>query len=53
VPLSLGGIAPGVSETAVLTIPANAGAPGSGAVVKASGTYTGGTFGGSYRTTLP
>ncbi|HEU5340656.1 SMP-30/gluconolactonase/LRE family protein [Edaphobacter sp.] len=53
VPQSLGNIAPGGFVTSVVSVPASAGAPGSAAVVKATGTYTGGTFGGSFRTTLP
>jgi hypothetical protein len=53
VPYSLGGIAPGASATATIAIPASAGAPNSRTVMSITGTYTGGTFGGSYRTTLP
>ena len=53
VPQSLGDIAPGAYATAVVSVPAGAGAPGSAAIVKLAGTYTGGTFGGSIRTTLP
>ena len=53
VPQSLGDIAPGGHVTSVVSVPANAGAPGSAAIVKVAGTYTGGTFGGSARTTLP
>ena len=52
-PLLLGGIAPGASAIATLSIPASAGASGSRVVESVTGTYTGGTFGGSYRTTLP
>jgi hypothetical protein len=51
--LSLGNIAPGGSVTASLSVPASAGASGSHVVEKVNGAYTGGTFGGSYRATLP
>jgi regulation of enolase protein 1 (concanavalin A-like superfamily) len=53
VPQSLGDIAPGEHVTSVVSVPASAGAPGSAAIAKVTGTYTGGTFGGSARTTLP
>ncbi|GGA53756.1 hypothetical protein GCM10011507_01130 [Edaphobacter acidisoli] len=53
VPQSLGNIAPGAHVTSVVSVPASAGAPGSAAIAKVTGTYTGGTFGGSSRTTLP
>jgi hypothetical protein len=53
VPYSLGGIAPGASVIATVSIPASAGAPDSRAVMSITGTYTGGTFGGSFRATLP
>ena len=43
-----GGIA-----VATVAFPASAGAPGAAAVEKFTGTYTGGTFGGSFRATLP
>src|SRR6202012_2529575 len=43
-----GGIA-----VATVAFPASAGAPHSASVVKLTGTYTGGTFGGSSRVTLP
>ena len=38
---------------ATVAFPASAGAPNSASVVKLAGTYTGGTFGGSSRVTLP
>lgn len=53
VPYSLGSIAPNASAIATLSIPAIAGAPGSHVVMSITGTYTGGAFGGSVRTTLP
>lgn len=49
----LGNIAPGNSTSATFSIPASAGTGGSRVVETVTGTYTGGTFGGSYRTTLP
>ncbi|HZY62994.1 MAG TPA: Ig-like domain repeat protein, partial [Edaphobacter sp.] len=53
VPQSLGNIAPGAHVTGVVNVAASAGVPGSATVAKVAGTYTGGTFGGSSRTTLP
>ena len=38
---------------ATVAFPASAGAPGASTVVKLTGTYTGGTFGGSSRAVLP
>ena len=52
-PAPLGTIAPGGSAVATVTFPSSAGAPGSPSVIRITGTYTGGTFGGSSRTTLP
>jgi hypothetical protein len=49
----LGTIAPGGNAVATITFPSSAGAPGAATVIKITGTYTGGTFGGSARTTLP
>jgi hypothetical protein len=46
-------LAPGGIAVATLSFPSTAGAPGSRIVETVSGTYTGGTFGGSLRTTLP
>jgi hypothetical protein len=43
----------GGTATATVAFPASAGAPNSASVVKLAGTYTGGTFGGSSRVTLP
>jgi polygalacturonase len=53
VPASLGTIAGGGSASVTLTFPSSAGTPGAGVVEKLTGTYTGGTFGGSFRATLP
>jgi polygalacturonase len=53
VPASLGTLASGGSASVTLTFPASAGTPGGGVVEKLTGTYTGGTFGGSFRATLP
>ena len=50
---SLGSIAPGGFFTTTLSVPASAGAPGAAVIVKVTGTYTGGTFGGSARARLP
>jgi hypothetical protein len=52
-PASLGDIPSGGEASVTLTFPSSAGADGAGAVEKFSGTYTGGTFGGSFRATLP
>lgn len=52
-PLNLGDIAAGGSSVVVLSFPASAGASGSRVVERLTGTYTGGTFGGSLRTALP
>jgi len=49
----LNGIAPNSSAVAILTFPSSAGASAAKVVEKLAGTYTGGTFGGSYRATLP
>jgi hypothetical protein len=46
-------LAPGGIAVATFSFPATAGAPGSRIVETVSGTYTGGTFGGSLRATLP
>jgi hypothetical protein len=43
----------GGTAVATVAFPASAGAPSSASVVKLAGTYTGGTFGGSSRVTLP
>ena len=52
-PVALGNLNPGAVASTVLTIPASAGADGARAVATTTGTYTGGTFGGSLRVTLP
>ena len=52
-PSAVGNIAPGGSMMTVLTYPATAGAHGAAAAFKITGTYTGGSFGGSIRATLP
>ncbi len=52
-PVSYGDIAAGSSVSHTFTFPASAGASGSRAVQKYSGTYSNGTFGVSLRTTLP
>jgi uncharacterized protein len=53
VPVAIGNIAPGGSANVNVVFPANAGASGSGAVERLSGSYTGGSFGGSLRVVLP
>ena len=53
IPASLGDIASGSSASVTLTFPSSAGSDGAHVVEKLSGTYTGGTFGGSFRATLP
>jgi hypothetical protein len=53
IPESLGDIASGGSASVTLTFPASAGADGAGTVERLSGTYTGGSFGGSFRAVLP
>ena len=52
-PAVLGTIPAGGSATITLTFPSSAGTPGTGVVEKLTGTYTGGTFGGSFRAVLP
>jgi len=52
-PASLGDIEAGSLGVAVVNFPANAAAPGSATVLRLTGTYTGGSFGGSIRTTIP
>jgi hypothetical protein len=53
IPTSVGDIASGGSASVTLTFPSSAGADGAAVAEKLSGTYTGGTFGGSFRATLP
>jgi uncharacterized protein len=52
-PASFGDIASGASATVSLTFPSSAGADGATVREMLSGTYTGGTFGGSSRAVLP
>jgi pectin methylesterase-like acyl-CoA thioesterase len=51
--VSLGDLAPGASNSDTVIFPASAGAPGAALAEKFTGTYTGGTFGGSIRAKLP
>jgi uncharacterized protein len=53
VPAALGDIQPGASASVMIVFPASAGTPGTAAVERFTGTYTGGTFGGSIRTAIP
>jgi hypothetical protein len=53
VPSALGDLQPGASAVATINFPSSAGAPGTATVEKFTGTYTGGSFGGSLRATLP
>lgn len=52
-PYVLGDIAPGKYASVTVTLPASAGTTGARVVGRIGGTYTGGTFGGSIRLTLP
>ena len=52
-PQALGSLQPNATITTTVTVPASAGADGARAVEAITGTYTGGTFGGSLRVTLP
>jgi hypothetical protein len=52
-PASLGDIQPGASAVLTVSFPASAGVPGTTTIEKFAGTYTGGSFGGSLRATLP
>jgi hypothetical protein len=52
-PASLGDIASGGSASVTLTFPSSVGADGAAVIARLSGTYTGGTFGGSFRAVLP
>jgi hypothetical protein len=49
----LGTIGPGGNAVATISFPASAGVSGTKVIEKLTGTYTGGTFGGSFRATLP
>jgi hypothetical protein len=52
-PVSLGDIQPGVSAIAPVAFPSSAGTPGALVLERYTGTYTGGSFGGTFRVTLP
>jgi hypothetical protein len=52
-PASLGTIQPGGTATATISFPATAGASGSTVAQRLTGTYSGGSFGGSSRAVLP
>jgi hypothetical protein len=52
-PQSLGNVQPGASATTTVAVSSVAGASGSTVVEKITGSYTGGSFGGSYRVRLP
>ena len=52
-PKAVGDIPAGRFVSTVLTFPASAGAPGTAVVERYSGSYTGGTFVGSFRAFLP
>ena len=52
-PVALGDIQPGASAITAVVFPSSAGAPGTAAAERYTGTYTGGSFGGSIRATLP
>lgn len=52
-PVSVGSIGAGASGSASLAYPGSAGAKGTRAVLKVSGVFTGGTFSGSLKVTLP
>jgi hypothetical protein len=50
---TLGSIAPGATATAILRFPGTVGPPGARSILRVNGTYSGGTFGGSFRVILP
>jgi hypothetical protein len=52
-PSALGGIQPGGSAITTVLFPASAGSPGTTTAERFTGTYQGGSFGGSLRATLP
>ena len=52
-PVSLGSLAPGASQTATITFPAAAGAPQSAALLKLAFTFTGGSTSTTLHATLP
>jgi len=53
VPSPLGDVQPGTSASVMIVFPASAALPGSSTVERFTGTYTGGTFGGSIRVVIP
>ena len=53
IPNSIGSLGAGISKTVLVSFPGTAGADGAASVYKFAGTYTGGTFSGSARVTLP
>lgn len=53
VPASLGSIAGGGSASVAISFPSSTGSDGTPVVEKLLGTFTGGTFGGSFRAQLP
>lgn len=52
-PVAVGNVQPGASAVIPVPFPANAGSPGTLAAERLTGTYTGGTWGASFRVTLP
>jgi hypothetical protein len=52
-PASFGDIPSGGSQSVTVNFPSSAGGDGAGVVERLAGTYTGGTFGGSFRAVLP
>ncbi|MBS1829999.1 MAG: Ig-like domain-containing protein [Acidobacteria bacterium] len=52
-PLNVGTIEPGQSQTLTLQVPGTAGSPGAASSLTVSGTYTGGSFNSTLRITLP
>ncbi len=53
VPVALGDIQPGASASTTFVFPAATGAPGSATAERFTGIYTGGSFSGAIRATLP
>ena len=52
-PVTLGDIQPGASAIAPVAFPSSAGIPSALVLERYTGTYTGGSFGGTFRVTLP
>jgi predicted extracellular nuclease len=52
-PAALGDVQPGASGSVMIVFPASAGAPGSATAERYTGIYTGGSFSGAIRATLP